>query len=269
LERPGADQHLPRYLTNVAGDLYFVDGGNDLWKVSKSGAAGKLREFEAGIDAGPARLTSVGSTLYFIAELYPGRGVELWRSDGTPAGTKMVREIDPYAGSQVRNLVNVDGRLYFSADDGMHGAELWLVPTDADTAARGDFDQNGATDGADFLKWQRTFGSANPTSDGDGDGVVGGGDLDVWRERFGSPESAAQQNGTVAAVALVAEEEDTAAAGLAAASRAMEDATEPSQRARDALFAAGDFSRLFGPGGDGEFENSLRRRGRVSLARRG
>jgi hypothetical protein len=108
-------------------------------------------------------------------------------------------------------------------------------------------------------------------SDGDANGTVGGDDLKVWKENFGAPESLTPAGADSQAAALVADEEDAADAEFAAASLsgAMDDAAEPGQRARDDLFAAGDFSRLFTLGGDGEFENSLRRRGRAPLARRG
>src|SRR5580704_11931564 len=53
-------------------------------------------------------------------------GVELWKSDGTAAGTVMVKDIDPGSdGSFPNSLTNVNGTLYFSADDGTDGFELW------------------------------------------------------------------------------------------------------------------------------------------------
>jgi hypothetical protein len=88
-------------------------------------------------------------------------------------------------------------------------------------------------------------------------------DLDVWKGNFGLPESSVL---TAAVAALVAEEESPASAAIKGEE---ELGTAREQSAREALFAAGDFSRLFGLGGDGEFENSLRRWGRASLARRG
>ncbi len=39
-------------------------------------------------------LTDVGGTLFFVAD--DGRTGELWRSDGTEAGTEMVKDIDPW-----------------------------------------------------------------------------------------------------------------------------------------------------------------------------
>ena len=52
--------------------------------------------------------------------------MELWTTDGTSAGTKMVKDIDPGAdGSAPEELHAFNGDIYFSADDGSHGRELW------------------------------------------------------------------------------------------------------------------------------------------------
>ena len=51
---------------------------------------------------------------------------ELWKSDGTAAGTVLVKDINPgSASSEPSNLTNVNGTLFFTADDGAHGIELW------------------------------------------------------------------------------------------------------------------------------------------------
>jgi ELWxxDGT repeat protein len=52
--------------------------------------------------------------------------VELWKSNGTAAGTVLVKNIDPGGGSSYpSNLTNVSGTLFFAATDGTHGVELW------------------------------------------------------------------------------------------------------------------------------------------------
>src|SRR5262249_3286128 len=53
-------------------------------------------------------------------------GRELWQSDGTQAGTVLVRDITVGpAGSNPLGLVNVNGTLFFTATDGFSGYELW------------------------------------------------------------------------------------------------------------------------------------------------
>src|SRR5262249_18949535 len=60
-------------------------------------------------------------------------GRELWKSDGTGAGTVLVKDIKAgSAGSGASGLRNVNGTLYFAADDGATGMELWRSDGTAD-----------------------------------------------------------------------------------------------------------------------------------------
>src|SRR5918993_784281 len=71
--------------------------------------------------------TAAGRRIYFTAT-DGKRGLELWKSDGTNKGTKLVRSINPSSAreaSDISNLVALRKRLYFSANDGKHGLELW------------------------------------------------------------------------------------------------------------------------------------------------
>src|SRR5215212_7766429 len=71
--------------------------------------------------------TAAGRRIYFTAT--DGKhGLELWKSDGTRKGTKLVRSINPTSAREaadISNLVALRKRLYFSANDGKHGVELW------------------------------------------------------------------------------------------------------------------------------------------------
>jgi ELWxxDGT repeat protein len=69
--------------------------------------------------------TQVGTAVYFAN--YDGvSGTELWKTDLTSGGTKMVRDIAPGgSSSNPSNLVNLNGTLFFTADDGNTGTELW------------------------------------------------------------------------------------------------------------------------------------------------
>jgi ELWxxDGT repeat protein len=80
----------------------------------------------------PESLTDVNGTLFFIAN-DGTHGRELWKTDGTEAGTVLVRDINPGAGAVFNltdpQLANLDGLLVFGAIDGpsgaAHGQELW------------------------------------------------------------------------------------------------------------------------------------------------
>ena len=53
-------------------------------------------------------------------------GLELWKSDGTEAGSQLVKDVCPGAcSSWPQHLTAVGGSLFFTASDGVHGHELW------------------------------------------------------------------------------------------------------------------------------------------------
>ncbi len=80
----------------------------------------------AGVYLGFARSAVLGNTLYFTAD-DDVHGIELWKSDGTAAGTVMVRDIYPgksFDGPKEFYLV-YDNQLYFTARDTTNDTELW------------------------------------------------------------------------------------------------------------------------------------------------
>lgn len=69
----------------------------------------------------------VNGTLFFSAS-DGAHGVELWKSDGSPDGTVLVKDIYPgVANSWPSNFGTANGKLFFTANDGTHGSELWKV----------------------------------------------------------------------------------------------------------------------------------------------
>jgi ELWxxDGT repeat protein len=70
-------------------------------------------------------LTVIGQTLFFTAN--DGvNGAELWKSDGTEAGTVLVKDIVPGPdSSNVTEIVNVNGTAFFRASHPDTGPELW------------------------------------------------------------------------------------------------------------------------------------------------
>jgi ELWxxDGT repeat protein len=63
--------------------------------------------------------------LYFSATV-PEKGEELFKTDGTPQGTSLVKDINVGAGnSKPTKFVSLGKTLFFIANDGLHGNELW------------------------------------------------------------------------------------------------------------------------------------------------
>jgi len=101
--------------------------GSEVW-VSDGSAAGTVlvKSFGSGRLRGPA---AAGGYLFFSLTT-PADGEEMWASDGTPGGTRAVTHFAPAApfDSSAGRLIppTAAGRhLYFLADDGVHGRELW------------------------------------------------------------------------------------------------------------------------------------------------
>src|SRR5262245_19489238 len=68
---------------------------------------------------------SLGDLAVF-ATYDPVHGVELWKSDGTAAGTRLLADICPgVCPSQPAPLTVVGSTVFFGADDGVHGRALW------------------------------------------------------------------------------------------------------------------------------------------------
>ena len=73
-------------------------------------------------------MVAIGSKVYFPA--YDGvNGIEVWESDGTTAGTKMIQDLWPGQQGGGGILGTAAGILYIPASDGLHGNELFrFVP---------------------------------------------------------------------------------------------------------------------------------------------
>lgn len=55
-------------------------------------------------------------------------GMEIWKTDGTVAGTSLVSDLNPgAAGSNPSGLINLNNAVYFSANDGTDLNELWKI----------------------------------------------------------------------------------------------------------------------------------------------
>ncbi len=150
---PGTGTSLPNNLVSVNGTMFFGaigddDTGRELWMSDgiPGGSTTRVKDINPGNASSIGRIASainVDGTLFFWAN-DGTNGFELWKSNGESGGTLMVKNINDTApgassagfdpnptvniGSRINrhfDPVAIDGTLYFPADDGVHGVELW------------------------------------------------------------------------------------------------------------------------------------------------
>ena len=130
----GDGSSSPTELTALNGYLYFQanDGasGFELWRTNGT-TTERVKDINAtfGLDSSPSNFTALNGYLYFNAD--DGvHGRELWRTNGTSLGTTLVKNINETGTAGVNSsapteFTALNGYLYFNADDGVHGRELW------------------------------------------------------------------------------------------------------------------------------------------------
>lgn len=113
----------------VAGDrLFFLKSdslGSDLW-VTDGTARGtvRLRRFAGGPNLNPHAAVAAGGRLFFLAR--DGGSEEVWTSDGTAAGTLRLTSFPSDQAFGASTWLKPEGnRIYFLADDSLHGREIW------------------------------------------------------------------------------------------------------------------------------------------------
>ena len=124
----------PRNIVVLNGEAFFTaerttNEGTELWKTNGTEAGTKLvRDINPDPQADGISLWETvvpfGNFVYFAAN-DGSNGIELWKSDGTEAGTVMVRDIDSDGNSRPDDLVVLDNSLYFEARQSTSGYELW------------------------------------------------------------------------------------------------------------------------------------------------
>ncbi len=136
---PSGDSY-PSGFTVLSNAVYFSadDGSNgrELWRTDgTSGGTYMVKDiYDGPSSSSPASFTVMNGKLYFSAQ-NDVFGRELWKSDGTSAGTGPVKDINPvvdaslpYLGtfsSSPNNLTVANNAIFFQADDGSNGVELW------------------------------------------------------------------------------------------------------------------------------------------------
>jgi len=138
-------------------EVYFsaIDrSGNDgLWKTDGTEAGTTLVK-----DGQFVPIVAAGDMVY-LAGYEEATGLELWRTDGTPDGTLQVLDLNPGPESSLNSLwlegVADNGTLYFTADDGLHGFDVWRIPIETPRYVDrpvGDSNNDGTFDSSDLVK---------------------------------------------------------------------------------------------------------------------
>jgi ELWxxDGT repeat protein len=126
----------------------------------------------------PGQLRDLNGKLYFVAN--DGvNGSELWRSDGTEAGTEMVVDLNPAGSFPITQLSVVGDALFFVVPSGGLSAQLWRSDGTAEgTGLVASFTGNEFPIISELTDVEGTlYFSAN-------DGVIG---IELWRSD-GTPE---------------------------------------------------------------------------------
>jgi ELWxxDGT repeat protein len=132
---------LPHHMRDAViqnGRLFFISAdagrGQELWASDGTPRGTRVLSNIPGMDAffdnaGTYALylprTSAAGRLVFRA-WDPVHGIEPWVSDGTPAGTRLIKDLCPgpcRGADQV--LMSSQGLFYFTGSDGTHGVEPW------------------------------------------------------------------------------------------------------------------------------------------------
>ncbi len=119
---------VPQDLTNVGGILFFscytLAYLNELWRSDGTEDGTYLvKDINPNLSSYPMEMTQIGCDFYFSTNGASGR--ELWKSDGNAGGTALIGDINPVGPDDVRNLVHINGTIYFTATNGLTGQELY------------------------------------------------------------------------------------------------------------------------------------------------
>ncbi len=130
---PGIDH--PRTGAALGDVLVFADEdethGRELWRTDGT-AAGTFLLLDI-VPEGDSNLADFSSTFVRVGDRVVfwtddgSHGFEPWITDGTAAGTSLLKDINPGrpGSSEPRGTAVLGSTLYFWANDGVHGLELW------------------------------------------------------------------------------------------------------------------------------------------------
>ena len=135
LINPGSDAK-PEKFTDFNGKLIFralsKNNGMEPW-ISDGTEIGTfmLKNINASIEissgnSNPDHFTVFNNRVIFSAR-NAENGEELWITDGTSEGTKLLKDINNNGDSNPKDFMAFKNKLFFTANDGVNGEELWIT----------------------------------------------------------------------------------------------------------------------------------------------
>lgn len=137
-----SSEKIGPYTKELTDHLFFLgfspEFGTELWTSDLTAAGTQMvkdilpgrghgiwRDFRHKYISSGDHSVLLNGKLYFFAS-DSEYGNELWVSDGTEAGTHLVMDICPgKKDSEIRELTVLGNGIFFVADDGLHGKQLW------------------------------------------------------------------------------------------------------------------------------------------------
>ena len=152
---PGTNSGFSSYYGfHYFNDKFYFGGNNgttgeELWATDGTESGTHLLKEIRGEDSNgnnygsyPSGFTTIGDTMYFIAN-DGEHGNEPWMTDGTANGTRMLKDIreensngdnygstygcDMECDTSFRPYYKFGDQIFFTADDGLHGREIWVT----------------------------------------------------------------------------------------------------------------------------------------------
>ncbi|MDP5092341.1 MAG: T9SS type A sorting domain-containing protein [Polaribacter sp.] len=159
----------PSNFTIYNGELYFVATsatlGRELFKVTSTGNVVNVFDINAGVaNSDPSDLFVYGNKLYYAADngtdgreiwvtnTYSGANKQQKNSNYLVNTTEMFIDIHATGSSNPAGFYKFEDKIYFSANDGVHGQELWSTDfTTSGTVMESDINPNGDSNPTDFI----------------------------------------------------------------------------------------------------------------------